>query len=99
MSHLYDIVSMCTCIKDYVSGNKITVFFTVLPFVAILLTWVNNYLKNKQIKYWFLLIIYNTMWVFYGYYIKDVPISIDGLVSAVIGLYGLYRFIQDRHNN
>lgn len=76
--------------KDYLS-----LAFTIAPFIAIALCWFNISLKHKMFKYWAILISYNAIWIAYGIWIKELPVILDASMSAIIGMYGLKRYVND----
>ena len=76
--------------KDFLS-----MAFTIAPFVAIALCWFNVSLKNKALKYWIILIAYNSIWIVYGFWIEQLPVIIDAAMSMIIGIYGLRRFVNE----
>lgn len=69
--------------------------FTIAPFVAIVLCWFNASLKSKALKYWIILIAYNSIWIVYGFWIEQLPVIIDAAMSMIIGIYGLRRFVNE----
>ena len=79
------------------SKEFLTIAFTVAPFVAIMLCWLNHSFKNKLLPYWTILITYNLIWVGYGFWIDQLPVIIDAGMSMVIGIYGLVRFVKNEN--
>ena len=78
-----------------------------IPIIAMVLIWFNNSLRNKELKYWVILLIANIMWIIYSVYMINtvsdervtsgmLTIIVDNIVCIMIAISGILKLQKDR---
>ncbi len=72
--------------------NNITIF-SLLPFVAMLISWVATSMKNKTRLFWLLVVTVNLLWAGYGLHKVDLAICTETAIALVLTVRGFMRSV------
>lgn len=69
----------------------VNTIFMVMPFVAMVISWIAVGMKTKNRVYWVIVAVVNVMWVAYGLHRADAAICVECSVNVALTIRGFFR--------